>query len=72
MTYVTVDVDLEEIDTDDLKAELRSRGYFVGGDDYIPTSTQELVRIIFEKRRLGQNYQREIDELIYAEIGRIL
>lgn len=72
MTYVTVDIDLEEIDTDDLKYELRSRGYFVDGDNYNPTSTQDLVRAIFEKRRLGQNYDREIDELIYAEIGRIL
>jgi hypothetical protein len=71
MTYVTVDIDLEEIDTDDLKEELRARGYSIN-EDYEYHSKDELVRLIYEKRRLGQDYQSELDKLIYQEIGRIL
>jgi hypothetical protein len=32
----------------------------------------ELVRKIYEKRRLNQDYQKELDELIYSAIGKIL
>jgi hypothetical protein len=31
-----------------------------------------LVRKIYEKRRLNQDYQKELDELIYSAIGKIL
>lgn len=74
MTYVTVDVDLSEFDTDDLRQELRDRGFYVSGsDDEIGlTPVHELVRQIYEKRRLGQDYQPQLDQLIYNEMGRIL
>ena len=71
MTYVTVDVELAEFDTDDLIEEVRIRGYVVlSGDDAPDEDT--LVRTIFEKRRLGQDYQSDLDQLIYRKIGRIL
>ena len=71
MTYVTVDVDLAEFDTDDLIEEVRIRGYVVlSGDDH--PNEDILIRTIFEKRRLGQDYQSDLDQLIYRQIGRIL
>lgn len=76
MTYrtvtVDVDVDLSEFDDDDLIDELQNRGLdmnskFVDGDtmrDYLTT--------LYNKRRLGQDYQAELDKLIYYGLGRIL
>lgn len=67
-TYVTVDVDLDDFETHDLIEELEKRGKGFEVDSHTPT---ELVRHIYEKRRTGQDYQRELDELIYVAIGRI-
>ena len=69
---VDVDVDLSDFDDDDLIDELERRGLnlntkFVDGDtmrDYLTT--------LYNKRRLGQDYQAELDKLIYFGLGRIL
>lgn len=69
---VDVDVELSDFDDDDLIEELERRGLdlntkFVDGDtmrDYLTT--------LYEKRRLGQDYQAELDKLIYYGLGRIL
>lgn len=66
-TYV--DVDLEDFDTDDLIEELTKRGRGFEVDAHSPT---ELVNKIYQKRRNGKDYQRELDELIYAAIGKIV
>ena len=65
-TYV--DVDLDDFDTEDLVEELEKRG--LGMEVSSETGT-ELITAIYQKRRLGQDYQRELDELIYLGIGRI-
>ena len=62
-TEVEVDVDLSEFTTEDLIDELKHRS-----DQYVPTD--ELVETIFEKRRAGQDFSRELDDLIYNTIGR--
>jgi hypothetical protein len=67
---VEVDVELDDFDDYDLIDELerRGRGFDVAG----PAPT-ELVRRIYEKRRLGNNnYQQELDELIYVTLGKIV
>jgi hypothetical protein len=68
-TYVEVDVDLDDFDDDDLIEELekRGKGFEVTGEK--PT---ELVTQIYLNRRLGKDYQRELDELIYVAIGKIV
>jgi hypothetical protein len=66
MTYVTVDVDLSDFDTDTLVEELEYRGKSVTYD------SNALITAIYEKRRLGQDYQIELDNLIYETTGRIL
>jgi hypothetical protein len=69
-TEVEVDVDLSDFDTDDLIEELESRGR---GFEVAGQAPTELVRKIYEKRRLGNNdYQRELDELIYVALGKIV
>lgn len=68
-TYVEVDVDLDDFDTDDLIEELEKRGK---GMEVASHTGTELVTAIYEKRRLGRDYQRELDELIYIAIGKIV
>lgn len=69
---VDVDVELSDFDDDELIEELEQRGLdlntkFVDGDtmrDYLTT--------LYNKRRLGQDYQAELDKLIYYGLGRII
>jgi hypothetical protein len=67
-TEVEVDVDLSEFDTDDLLEELESRGS--GVMDY--GDGKEVLQLIYEKRRLGQDYQTELDQLIWLGLGKVI
>jgi hypothetical protein len=68
-TEVEVDVDLSDFDTEDLLEELESRGA-------VPVETgdaKELLQAIWLKRRVGRtDYQQELDQLIYAGLGKII
>ena len=67
-TEVEVDVDLSDFDTEDLLDELESRGS-------LPTQegdSKELLQAIYEKRRLGQDYQQELNRLIWAVLGKVV
>lgn len=68
-TEVEVDVSLSDFDTYDLIDELEKRGKGFEVDSHTPT---ELVRHIYEKRRLKQDYQHELNELIYVAIGKVV
>ena len=65
---VEVDVDLSDFETDDLIEELESRGAGVGefGDG------AALLRAVYEKRRLGQDYQTELEQLIWLGLGKVI
>ena len=65
---VEIDVDLSDFDTDDLIEELESRG--AGVTDY--GDGKEILQAIYEKRRLGKDYQTELDQLIYLGLGKIV
>jgi hypothetical protein len=67
--YVEVDVDLSDFDEEELANELEYRGYVVFKND---RPKDELINSIYLKRRLGKDYQSELDELIYQTIGKIL
>jgi N-acetyl-anhydromuramyl-L-alanine amidase AmpD len=69
-TEVEVDVDLNDFDTDDLISELEDRGYMVGSDN--SEDSNELLTKIWQLRRNGQNYDRELDQLIYTILGKIV
>ena len=67
-TEVEVDVDLSDFDTDDLIEELESRG--AGVTDY--GDGKDVLTAIYEKRRLGRDYQEELDQLIWLGLGKIV
>ena len=67
-TEVEVDVNLSDFETDDLIEELESRGSAVTeyGDG------KEVLQSIYEKRRLGQDYQTELEQLIWLGLGKVI
>ena len=67
-TEVEVDVDLSDFETDDLVEELESRGS--GTMNY--GDRTDVLRAIYEKRRLGKDYQAELDQLIWLGLGKIV
>lgn len=76
MPYVNVHVDdldiLEELDTDDILAELKRRGLdyntsYVDGEEM-----RETLQRLYEKRRIGKDYQAELDALIYGILGKVI
>ena len=72
--YVTaeVEVDLSEFDTNDLIEELENRGvdYNVNGVD--GDEMRDILEQIWQRRRQGQDYQRELDQLIWGVLGRVV
>lgn len=71
-TEVEVDVDLDSFDDDDLIDEMERRGLdlnskYINGDDM-----RELLTQVWIKRREGRDYQRELDQLIWYGIGKIV
>ena len=67
-TEVEVDVDLSNFETDDLIEELESRG--AGATDY--GDGKEILLSIYEKRRVGKDYQTELEQLIWLGLGKVL
>lgn len=67
-TEVEVDVNLSDFDTDDLIEELESRG--AGTTNY--GDGKDILTAIYEKRRLGRDYQAELEQLIYLGLGKFL
>lgn len=65
---VEVEVDLDDFDVEDLIEELERRGAGpVGYGD-----GKGLLESIYEKRRIGQDYQAELDKLIWLGLGKIV
>ena len=65
---VEVEVELDDFDTEDLIEELERRG--AGGSEF--GDGKELLEAIYQKRRLGQDYQAELDQLIWTGLGKIV
>jgi len=69
-TEVEVDVDLGDFDTDDLREELESRGELPVDSGY---DAKDMLTAIWLKRRMGRtDYEFELDQLIYAGLGKIV
>lgn len=73
-TSVDIDVDdvLDELDDQDLLDELDRRGLdmntrYVDGD-----SMRELLTTIWLNRRLGKDFSRQLDDLIYYGLGKVI
>jgi hypothetical protein len=61
---VEVNVSLEDFEDYELLDELASR-------NLASENVQELIEKIYHKRRLSQNFDDELDKLIYAVLGRV-
>lgn len=68
-TEVEVDIDISDFETEDLLDELESRGSLPLAEH---GDAKEIVEAIWMKRRLGKDYLRDLDELIYSVTGRIV
>ena len=64
---VEVDIEWDDVPTDDLIEELENRG--AGTPDY--GDGKDILEAIYQKRRAGQDYQAELNDLIYLGLGRI-
>jgi hypothetical protein len=68
-----VEVELSDFDTDDLIEELESRGRDYNTTGVDADEMRLLLESIWQKRRLGNNdYQTELDKLIYGVLGHIV
>jgi hypothetical protein len=65
-TEVEVDVSLSDFSDDELLDEIEMRGLET------ESPNTELVNQIYQKRRLGKDYQAELEELIYNITGKFL
>ena len=65
---VEVEVDLDDFDDYELIDELERRG--TGVMEY--GNGTEVLQAIYEKRRLGLDYQKELDQLIWLGLGRFI
>lgn len=68
---VEIDVDLSDFDTKDLVEELASRESLPGSAE--DAAAKELLEAIWLKRRIkNDNYQEELDQLIYQMLGHVV
>ena len=78
MAYTTVRVDvdiddiMDDIDTDDLIDELKRRGKNFNLEGLDGDENHGIIETIYQKRRLGNDYQTELDLLIYNVLGKIV
>ena len=72
--YVTaeVEVELEEFDTDELIEELERRGVDYNTNGVDGDEMREVLNQVWQKRRLGRDYQAELNQLIYGVLGKIV
>lgn len=73
-TTVHVDVDLSDFDDDDILEEFERRGLEDQLPERNPISEEilEIIEKIYERSRTGLSIDKEVDNLCYKALGRIL
>ncbi len=76
---ITTEVDvyvsdvLDQIDDDALLEEVERRGLDIDPNESdFDFNMKELITALWMKRRLGEDYQSELDKIIYKAIGKII
>ena len=69
MVWMTVDVDLSDIDTEDLVEELEIRGEYKAAQSY--DSNLDLLKI-WQLRREGKPFDAELDKYLYDVLGKAI
>lgn len=72
MAYVEVEVDLDQFDDDELLEEVAARNLRIDTPEAEGSETHQLITTIWLKRRLGVDYDADIDKLIYHVIGKVI
>ncbi len=74
MPYVSVDVDIEldEFDDDELVRELDRRGLDYNTTGVNADEARVMLETVHQLRRTGQNYDAELDQLIYYVLGKMV
>ncbi len=70
MAYISVDIELEDFDDDDLIKEVKARGFQIFEDN--STSIDEDLEQIYLLRRRGLSYDHLMDAYIYKVLGKVL
>lgn len=72
--YVTaeVEVNLADFDTDDLIEELESRGVDYNTQGVDGDEMRSVLEQVWLRRRQGQDYQAQLDSLIYGVLGKLV
>ena len=69
MPSIEVEVDLDKFDDAELLAEVVARNLSIEMTE--GSETHKLITDIWRKRRLGMDYDKDVDYLIYHVLGRI-
>jgi predicted RNA-binding protein with EMAP domain len=78
MPYVNVDINintdeiLEELSDGELIDELKRRRKDYNTEFVDGNEMRMFLQTIYEKRRVGKDYQSELDKLIYGILGKII
>lgn len=72
MAYVEVEIDLNQFDDDELLEEVTARNLSIATPEGEGSETHQLITTIWLKRRLGVDYDADIDALIYHVIGKAI
>lgn len=72
--YVTaeVEVDLADFDTDDLIEELERRRLDYNTQGVDGDEMRSVLEQVWIRRRQGQDYQADLDRLIYGVLGKLV
>ena len=72
MTTITVEVDIDQFDTDNLIEELSRRGHETFKAQTRDTPLIDVIEKIYLLRRIGADYQQDLDKLIYLTLGKVI
>jgi hypothetical protein len=68
MPYINVDIDLSDFDTEDLVDELESRKDMFCTD----SNVADKILSIYNNMTLNKDYTKELNDLIYHVLGKIV
>ena len=71
-TYIEVDDLLEELSDGELIDELKRRRKEYNTQFVDDEEMRQVLQTLYEKRRIGKDYQAELDNLIYSILGKIV
>ena len=69
---VEVEIDIDDFDTDELIEELERRGIDYNTNGVDGDEMRGVLEQIWQRRRQGQDYQQELDQLIWGVLGRVV